>query len=198
MLAKRWTIVCGTLLNAISEPSSGRQVEGADLTKRVSRSKVLTYDWTDELPPLRMTPHIAWARSIDWPQTPLGPMSTWTSQLRSVANLVMQDPRPAVVFYGADLIMIYNEAHIELLGGFHPCMGLSARVALSPVWPQYFEPIIAQNLAGETVEKTDTAIHMVRNRSMEETYFSLKFIPILDSDGATVGHYEPLIETVSH
>jgi hypothetical protein len=146
---------------------------------------------------LKLTPHIAWARSIDWSQTPLGPMSTWTPQLRSVANLVMQDPRPAVVFYGTDLIMIYNEAEIELLGGFHPCMGMSARVALSSVWPQYFEPIIAQNLAGETVEKTDSAIHMVRNGFMEETYFSLKFIPILDSDGATVGHYEPLIETVS-
>jgi hypothetical protein len=144
-----------------------------------------------------MTPHVAWARSVDWSQTPLGPMTMWSSQLRSIANLVMQDPRPAVVFYGPDLIMIYNEAEIELLGGFHPCMGMSARVALASVWAEYFEPIITQNLAGQTVEKTDSAIHMVRNGYLEETYFSLKFIPILDSEGATVGHYEPLTETVS-
>jgi hypothetical protein len=32
---------------------------------------------------------------------------------------------------------------------------------------------------------------------MEETYFSLKFIPIVDSEGATIAHYEPLTETVS-
>ncbi|KAI4606325.1 hypothetical protein J4E83_010133 [Alternaria metachromatica] len=107
----------------------------------------------------------------------------------------MQDPRPAVVFYGPDLIMIYNEAEIELLGGFHPCMGVSARVALASVWDQYFEPIIQTNLAGETVEKTNTAIHMVRSGFMEETYFSLKFIPILDAEGITIGHYEPLVET---
>jgi len=124
-------------------------------------------------------------------------MSAWSSQLRSIANLVMQDPRPAVVFYGPELIMIYNEAEVELLGGFHPCMGVSARIALSTVWPRYFEPIIEQNLRGETVEQTDSAIHMVRNGFMEETYFSLKFIPILNSEGATVGHYEPLTETVS-
>ena len=74
---------------------------------------------------------------------------------------------------------------------------MSARVALASVWAEYFEPIIDTNLAGETVEKTNTVIHMVRNGFMEETYFSLKFIPIFDSEGVTVGHYEPLVETVS-
>jgi hypothetical protein len=92
--------------------------------------------------------------------------------------------------------MLYNEAYIELLGGFHPCMGVGARVVLGDVWTEYFEPIIEQNRNGETVEKINTAIHMKRNGFMEETYFSLKFIPILDSEGATVGHYEPLVETV--
>jgi hypothetical protein len=83
----------------------------------------------------------------------------------------MQDPRPAVVFYGPDLIMIYNEAEIELLGGFHPCMGVSARIALASVWSEYFEPIIERNLAGETVEKINTAIHMVRNGFMEGKFW---------------------------
>jgi hypothetical protein len=196
-LASGWTVVFGARVEP-AVPAATNQYEGAMLSKRTSRSKVPTYDWTDEIPPLKMTPHVAWARSIDWAQTPLGPMTMWSSQLRSIANLVMQDPRPAVVFYGPDLIMIYNEAEIELLGGFHPCMGMSARVALASVWAEYFEPIITQNLAGDTVEKTDSAIHMVRNGYLEETYFSLKFIPILDSEGATVGHYEPLTETVSH
>lgn len=93
--------------------------------------------------------------------------------------------------------MIYNEAYIKLLGNFHPCMGTSVRVTLGSVWSKYFEPIIEQNLAGETVEKTNTSIHMVRSGFLEETYFSLKFLPIFDAAGATVGHYEPLVETVS-
>jgi hypothetical protein len=196
LLDKRWRVIFGAPVDAPADIATV-QPHGATLVKRSSRSKAPTFDWTDTLPPLRSSPHIAWARRIDWSQTPLGAMSTWPSQLRSIANLVMQDPRPAVVFYGPELIMIYNEPYIGLLGGFHPCMGISARVALSSVWPKYFEPIITQNLAGETVEQTDTVIHMMRNDFMEETYFSLKFIPILDSDGATVGHYEPLTETVS-
>jgi hypothetical protein len=196
-LAGRWTVIFGASVDA-SAPTAVTQPEGAVLSKRTSRSKAATFDWTDEIPPLKTSPHVAWARSVEWSQTPLGPMSAWTSQLRSIANLVMQDLRPAVVFCGPELVMIYNESYIELLGGFHPCMGVSARVALPGVWAKYFEPIISHNLAGETVEQTDSAIHMVRNGFMEETYFSLKFIPIFDSDGATVAHYEPLTETVSH
>ncbi|KAE8842153.1 hypothetical protein PTNB73_00208 [Pyrenophora teres f. teres] len=192
LVSNRWNVI------SVFSASTCLGSDGPEmtcLTRKISKPKAPNFDWTDQLPPRRLTPHAAWARSIDWAATPLGPMSSWSSQLRSIANLVMQDPRPAVVFYGPELIMIYNEAEIELLGGFHPCMGVSARVALASVWNEYFEPIIEKNLRGETVEKTNTAIHMIRNGFMEETYFSLKFIPILDSEGITVGHYEPLVET---
>jgi hypothetical protein len=195
-LASRWAVIFGSPVDA-SGPLATGQPEDLTLSKRISRSKAPTFDWTDEVPPLRTSPHVTWARQIQWSQTALGPMSAWSSQMRSIANLVMQDPRPAVVFCGPELIMIYNESYIELLGGLHPCMGASARAALSGVWEQYFEPIISRNLAGETVEQTDSSIHIVRNGFMEETYFSLKFIPIFDSEGATVAHYEPLTETVS-
>ncbi|EUC38034.1 hypothetical protein COCCADRAFT_83786 [Bipolaris zeicola 26-R-13] len=192
-VASRWNVISGVCVSVCA--NSGNSNTKAP-TKEISNAKPSHFDWTDEETfPDRLSPHAAWARSIDWSSTPLGPMRSWSSELRSFCNLVMMDPQPAVIFYGPDLIMIYNEAEIGLLGGFHPCMGESARVALSTVWGEYFEPIIEKNLAGETVQKTNTAIHMVRNGYMEETYFSLKFIPILDSTGATVGHYEPLVET---
>lgn len=91
--------------------------------------------------------------------------------------------------------MIYNEVYIELLGGFHPCMGVSARTALASVWGHYFEPLIVRNLSGETIEGTNNPIMMERSGFMEETYFSWSFIPIFDSEGRTIAHYEPLVET---
>ena len=195
-VSKQWTVVSRSACN--NATFEGRpeysKPEGA-LLKVPSRSKTSNFDWTYETPPDRMTPHVAWARSIDWAGTSLGPMSGWSSQLRSITTLVMQDPRPAVVFCGPDLIMIYNETYIDLLGGFHPCMGVSARVALAQVWNHYFEPLIERNLTGETIEGTNNPIQMVRNGFMEETYFSWSFIPIFDSDGAVIAHYEPLVET---
>jgi hypothetical protein len=82
VLAKKWAVIFGAPLNVPTRIATPQQ-HGTALTKRNSRSKTPTLDWTDELPPLRTMPHIAWARSIDWSQTPLGPMSTWSSQLRS-------------------------------------------------------------------------------------------------------------------
>lgn len=202
-IKSRWIVINGVHVRSVNalkienqEPTNGTTDNSDRISRRSSNNRPANFDWTDEMPPLRMTPHLAWARSIDWGDTSLGATSTWTSQLRSFANLTMQDPRPAVVFYGQDLIMIYNEAYIELLGGFHPCMGVSARVALASVWPEFFEPLIQKNLKGESVERINYAIPVFRNGFLEETYFSFKFIPIYDSDGATIGHYEPLTETV--
>lgn len=167
-------------------PRSGRHV-GESLS---------SFDWTNERTPKKISPHIEFARSVDWSQTQLGPMSAWSTQLRSTANLVMQDPRPAVVFWGPDVVMIYNDSYVELLGELHPaCMGTSARVGLRDVWHQ-FEPIIVRNLAGETVEETETPVFLVRSGFLEETYFSLKFLPVWDNEGATVGHYETVTEIV--
>jgi hypothetical protein len=192
-VAGRWNVISG--VHAIADADSNNSKLKA-LTMESSSKRASRFGWTDDIPPEQLSPHVAWAHSIDWASTPLGPMHSWSSELRSICNLVMMDPQPAVVFYGPDLTMIYNEAEIELLGGFHPCMGVSARVALASVWGEYFEPIIEMNLAGETVQKTNTAIHMIRNGFMEETYFSLKFIPILDAQGTVIAHYEPLVETV--
>lgn len=52
----------------------------------------------------------------------------------------MQDLQPAIVFYGSDLTMVYNEAYAEFLRSLHPCLGLSARTVLATIWPDYFEP----------------------------------------------------------
>ncbi|KAJ4983602.1 hsp90-like protein [Stagonosporopsis vannaccii] len=191
-IAKRWIVIIGT---HTSTAYVDQEAEGDDIPKSSSKPAFTTFDWTDDPPPAKLSSHIAWARSIDWACTPLGPMRGWSPQLRSNASLIMQDPRPAVGFYGQELIMIYNEAYIELLGDLHPCMGRSAREVLAPVWEDFFEPIIQQNLQGETVVNSNTEIPLNRNGYLEETYFSTRFIPIFNSEGSTIGHYEPVVET---
>lgn len=194
LIARRWIVISGTATE--SSVHEGSRTDG-EFRKNSLASHFVTFDWTDEFPPVKLSAHVVWARSIGWANTPLGPMRGWSPQLRSNASLIMQDPRPAVGFYGPELIMIYNESYIELLGGLHPCMGRSAREVLAPIWDDYFEPIIKRNLAGETVDITHTEIPLSRNGYIEETYFATRFIPIFDSKGATIGHYEPVVEIVS-
>lgn len=196
VLTSRWTVVFGALTetSALCEKAESKE---AVAIKSVSRSADAAFDWTGKFLPMKMSPHVAWVRSIDWSQTSMGPISDWSLQLRSVANLVMQDPQPAVLFWGTDLTMIYNEAYIKFLGNLHPCIGHNARAVLASVWSRYFEPLIVQNLDGKATDQKDLAIHINREGFVEEAYFSIKFLPVLDAAGATVGHYEPLTETVS-
>jgi hypothetical protein len=153
------------------------------------------FDCTLENPPEVMSDHVRNFRSIDWAATSLGPMKSWSLQLRCIVNMMMNDHNPAVLFWGDEVIMIYNEAYIQLISLLHPCMGQSARVAASTYWP-LFQPIVDHIYAtGETVSNRDMPLFLDRHGFLEETFFSFQFIPVLDSDGHVSGFYQPLVET---
>ncbi|OJD38897.1 hsp90-like protein [Diplodia corticola] len=156
------------------------------------------FDWTSDHPYPDMSAHVKFARSVDWSQTPLGPMGSWTSPLRTMSNLVMRDPNPSVLFWGEEVTMIYNEAYIELIGELHPiAMGKSAKVVFEEFW-SHFVPIISRNrLVGEAVPETNKPIFLARRNMVEETYFSFTFLPVMDDQGNVVGHYEPVKETTT-
>lgn len=86
------------------------------------------FDWT-RLPLSDTLPrHIQFARSVDWSSTPLGPIEFWPADLRQMCNLIMASPHPAAMYWGDDLVAIYNEAYVLLAGQKHPrLMGQSYR-----------------------------------------------------------------------
>jgi hypothetical protein len=71
VVASRWNVISGLC------PVTSMNTETTALSRQSSKTKIPNYDWTDELPPLRPSPHSAWARTIDWSATSLGPMSSW-------------------------------------------------------------------------------------------------------------------------
>lgn len=85
-----WTIVSGISSNRLATQCSRK------LPRNPSKPTDPILDWTDDVAPLRLSSHVAWARSIDWAETSLGPMSLWSPQLRSFVNLVFMDPKPYV------------------------------------------------------------------------------------------------------
>jgi hypothetical protein len=65
-----------------------------------------SFDWT-RLPMSAALPrHIQFARSIDWASTPLGPIKSWTFDLRAMCNLVMGSPHPAAMYWGTTRIFL--------------------------------------------------------------------------------------------
>ncbi|KAF2106844.1 hypothetical protein BDV96DRAFT_507316 [Lophiotrema nucula] len=156
------------------------------------------FDITLDPPPASLSDHVRYFRSIDWSTTPLGPMSAWQPQLRSLINMIMNDNNPAVLFWGDEVTMIYNESYVEIIALLHPCMGASARVAAKEYWV-HFQPIVDHiNATGQTWTEHDLPLFVDRHGFLEETYFSFQFVPVLGTEGQLAGYLQPLVETTKN
>ncbi|CAO1605674.1 hypothetical protein XANCAGTX0491_009180 [Xanthoria calcicola] len=156
------------------------------------------FDWTRLPVTPALPPHIQFTRSIDWAATKLGPVERWSTELRSMCNLIMASPHPAAMYWGEDLVAIYNEAYILLAGEKHPSlMGQSYKTAWAEIWSEVkgvFESAVS---TGQATMKDDDGLFIQRSGApgyIEETYFSWSIIPLVGSDGSVVGLYNPAFE----
>ncbi|KAL8737963.1 MAG: hypothetical protein Q9181_001185 [Wetmoreana brouardii] len=156
------------------------------------------FDWTRLPVTPALPPHIRFTRSVDWAATKLGPIENWSAELRSMCNLIMASPHPAAMYWGEDLVAIYNEAYILLAGQKHPSlMGQSYRVAWAEIWDDVKEVFTSAWSTGQATMKDDDCLFMQRSGApgfLEETYFSWSIIPLVGSDGSVVGLYNPAFE----
>ena len=154
-----------------------------------------SFDWTRLPVTTAMPPHIQFARSIAWEQTSLGPIELWSSDLRQMCNLIMASPHPAAMYWGPDLIAIYNEAYILLAGQKHPSlMGQSYKDAWAEIWDDVKDVFANARVTGEATMKDDDCLFIQRNGFLEETYFSWSIIPMVGSNGGVMGLYNPAFE----
>ena len=163
-----------------------------------SQSDQRFFDWTRLPNSPALPPHIQFARSIDWASSALGPIEGWSSDLRSMCNLIMASPHPAAMYWGEDLVAIYNEAYILLAGEKHPqLMGQSYRVAWHEIWDQVKDVFATAMSTGQATMKDDDCLFIQRSSlpgCLEETYFSWSIIPLVGSDGSVAGLYNPAFE----
>ncbi|PPJ49946.1 hypothetical protein CBER1_04687 [Cercospora berteroae] len=183
-----------------SAKTTASQPTIADPTPACSQISVVSadapfFDWT-RLPVSDSMPrHIQFARSIDWASTSLGPIEYWSADLRQMCNLIMASPHPAAMYWGEDLIAIYNEAYIMLAGQKHPSlMGMSYREAWTEIWDEVKDVFANAKMTGEATMKDDDCLFIRRSGHLEECYFSWSIIPMVGSDGSVMGLYNPAFE----
>ena len=55
-------------------------------------------------------------RVMNWAETQLGPMESWPQSLRSAVSILLPSKAQIVLFWGPDLIALYNDAYSPVLG----------------------------------------------------------------------------------
>src|SRR3954452_5986169 len=74
-------------------------------------------------------------RAIDWSKTTLGPVESWPQSLRTCVRIVLTSRQPMFVWWGKELINLYNDAYISILGGKHPAaLGRPASEVWGEIW----------------------------------------------------------------
>ena len=137
----------------------------------------------------------ALVRALDWSLTPLGPIDSWPSSLRSVVSLVLDSPLAMIALWGPDYVQVYNDAGAVLCGPKHPrALGQPSRDCWPELWA-FNAPIYEAVLRGETRSFTDQPVAIERHGHSEDAYFDLNFSPLRDDDGRVAGVLSTVVET---
>ncbi|WP_341212869.1 GAF domain-containing protein [uncultured Limimaricola sp.] len=127
-------------------------------------------------------------RSHAWQSGPLGSPSGWTQELRNAVRVMLASSQPMWLFWGADPVLLYNDASRNFIGEQHPqAFGQPAPQGLGQAWTS-IEPLLARIMqSGEAFSVEDCFLPQMRDGRMQETYHSIAFTPLGDEDGRTKG-----------
>ena len=130
-------------------------------------------------------------KTFDWSATSLGPAEDWPQSLCMAVGLCLNSPFPMFLWWGPDLINIYNDAYISVLGRKHPnALGMSARVVWADIWPVISDEVDSVVRDGEAISHERRRFVMERNGYPEETYFTYSHSPIPDEQGRIAGLFQ--------
>jgi signal transduction histidine kinase len=135
-------------------------------------------------------------RSIDWTGTPLGPLERWPQSLRTAVSICLRSRFPILLFWGPDLVMIYNDAYRPMIGIKHPrSMGQPGLECWAEI-RDVIEPMLqGVMLRGEATWSEDLMLPLVRHQGPEECYFTFTYSPIHDESGGVGGVFCAVMET---
>ena len=158
---------------------------------------VWPYDITSPtLPPGReVSAHIQLVRSHDWASSELGPMKSWSVQLRRLVNMCMTDPRPAAVWWHKSRTIIYNEGYASILGKRHPSvLGQSFQTAWPELVGSFDQHFLKCEETGASI-KGDNALYITERNGYSEELWASWAILLVPAENGTFGFYNPVFET---
>ena len=130
----------------------------------------------------------ALVKAKDWSKTPLGPADQWPQSLRVAVGICLGSRFPMFLWWGPNLINIYNDAYIPILGRRHPdALGGSAPDLWREVWPVIGPQIEAVITRGEASWQQRVPLVLERNGYPEEAYFTWSHSPVPGDDGQVGG-----------
>jgi len=129
-------------------------------------------------------------RAFDWGTTALGPVSSWSQSLRTTASTVLASRSPMFLWWGPELVQIYNDAYRPSFGenGRHPrALGMRGRECWTDIWEAISPQIEQVMTTGEATWHVDQHLPIERNGRVEDVWWTYSYSPVHDDDGSIAG-----------
>ncbi|WP_090284303.1 GAF domain-containing hybrid sensor histidine kinase/response regulator [Pseudomonas granadensis] len=133
-------------------------------------------------------------RRHDWANNPLGPLKHWPDVLKTTVSLCLASHFPQAVIWGPELITLYNDAFVPILGDKPDALGRPFSDIWKEAWSE-ISPIADAAYAGRATYIENFALMIERGRGPEQAYFTFCYSPIRDSLGNVVGMIDTVTET---
>jgi len=120
-------------------------------------------------------------RSLDWSQTPVGPMESWSVTLRSTIRFVLANGFPTLLWWGPQYVQFYNDAYRPIPGTKHPqSMGQPAAECWPEIW-HILQPLVDTPFHGGPATWMEDILLVINRRGfLEETHFTIAYSPVPD------------------
>lgn len=136
-------------------------------------------------------------RAFDWASTAIGPIARWPQSLRSAVSILLPSRAQIALFWGPELVTLYNDAYRPVFGAKHPrVLGRPIREAWDELWRDGLRELFDGVLrTGDAFWAQDRPFFMERHGYLEETFFDVSYDPVRDESGGVGGVFCIVSET---
>ena len=127
-------------------------------------------------------------RRHDWAASPLGPVDRWPRALKTAVRIMLTSRQPMFVWWGDQLINLYNDAYKTIVGGKHPrALGQPASVVWREIWDDVGPRAASAMERNEGTYDEALLLIMERHGYAEETYYTFSYSPVPNDEGGVGG-----------
>ncbi|TYQ12394.1 UNVERIFIED_ORG: signal transduction histidine kinase [Zoogloea ramigera] len=135
------------------------------------------------------TPMRDLVRAFPWHTTALGAIDGWPASLRTCVGVVLHAAQPMFLYWGDDLVQIYNDAFAPCFGaGKHPeALGQSGPACWAEAWSTVGPQIAHVRRSGEPQVYANQLLPMLRHGRLQDVYWNYSFTPVFDDHDCVAG-----------
>jgi anti-sigma regulatory factor (Ser/Thr protein kinase) len=134
-------------------------------------------------------------RTYPWASSPPGEPRDWPASLRTACRICLTSRFPMILWWGEQLLMVYNDAYLPLMGNKHPGLMRPGQQVWTEIWDTVGPMLESVLHTGQATWSEDMLLAMDRHGYWEETYWTYSYSPLHDDDGTVRGVFTAVRET---